>query len=664
MVKFIFAVHNHQPVGNFDNVMEEAFNLSYLPFTETLRRHPGVKVSMHFSGILYDWFEKNRPWYLDILRGLSASGQVELLGGGYYEPILAILPAGDQASQLAKMRDYIVHRFGVSPRGVWLAERVWEPQMAAVLARAGAAYTVLDDSHFFSAGLEAKELTGYFTTEFEGRHLSVFPIDHELRYLMPFADPERTIDYLRTFEGRDAALVMADDGEKFGLWPKTHDLVYKRGWLDRMLTLIEANCGWLQTAGFSQCLESAGSKGLVYLPTASYHELSQWALPGGSSQLLADLWKNAHQEARPFLRGGYFRNFFSKYPESNSVYRKMLKVSAQVSAAGGAGSESLWKAQCNCGYWHGVFGGIYLPHIRKAIFSNLIEAARAAAAGGSDGNFELKEEDWDADGRPELLIETKNAGFYLAPAKGGGLWEWDYAPRSVNFSAVISRRPESYHGSDGAESIVGPNKAGRREGELKKHIFYDWHRRMNLLDHFLHPETRLEDFKKAAYGEQGDFVLTEYDWKAAREADGLKVSLSRNGSLWDGDRKTAVRVEKDVKLRADGSWAADYRVTNRGAGPARIWFAPELAFSFSNASVCHGGERKEVSCVRFDDPVWGGLELEFSQPVLLWAFELETVSRSEEGMEKTYQGSVILPGVKKELNPGETLEFSMEVRPV
>ncbi|OGS42249.1 MAG: hypothetical protein A3J79_09725 [Elusimicrobia bacterium RIFOXYB2_FULL_62_6] len=535
--------------------------------------------------------------------------------------------------------------------------------MAEVLAKAGAAFTVLDDVHFFSAGLEAKELTGHFTTEFGGRHLSVFPIDHELRYLMPFADPERTIEYLKRFEGRDAALVMADDGEKFGLWPKTHDLVYKRRWLDRMLELIGKNSSWLETAHFSDCLDGSASKGLVYLPATSYHELSQWALPVGPSHSLETLWKGTDDGTRRFLRGGYFRNFFSKYPESNNLYRKMLRVSAQVAAAGGAGSDSLWKAQCNCGYWHGVFGGVYLPHIRKAIFTNLIDAAKAAGAGGQAGGFELKEEDWDADGRPELLAETGNAAFYLAPAKGGGLFEWDYAPRSVNFSAVVSRRPESYH-NGGAESIVVSEKAGRLEGDFKKHLFYDWHRRMSLLDHFLRPGTKLAEVKKAAYGELGDFVLAEYGWTAAREPNCLKITLARDGALWEGEKSSPVRVEKDVRLFADGSWSAGYRVTNSGAEKIPAWFAPELVFSFSNASVCHEGEKKEVTSARFDDPVSGGLELEFSRPVLLWAFSLETVSRSEEGIEKTYQGSVILPVLKQELGPGETLEFSLTVRPV
>ncbi len=655
MVRLILAVHNHQPVGNFDHVIRQAFDLSYRPFTEVLRGHPSIRAVMHFSGILYDWLEKNEPGYLDGLRGLSAGGRIELMGGGYYEPILAILPEEDRRGQIARMRDYINGRFGAEPGGVWLAERVWEPQLAETLAAAGARYTVLDDIHFFSAGLAEKDLTGYFITESGGRNLPVFPINSRLRYLIPFADPERTIEYLRGFEGRDAVLVMADDGEKFGLWPKTHDLVYKRRWLDRFLSLLEENSSWLRTSTFSESLSDSGSRGLVYLPTTSYHELSQWALPPEPSGRLAGMWKNVPDDMRPYLRGGYFRNFFSKYPESNSAYRKMLRVSSAVREAGGEGKESLWKAQCNCGYWHGVFGGVYLPHIRRAIHSNLLAAASAA---GRPSGFEVTEEDWDADGRPEVLVESGKAGFYFAPAKGGGLWEWDSLPRQVNYCSVLSRYPEPYHGGEGAEDITGA-----RERDLKGRVFYDWHRRMSLLDHFFHPDTKLESFKKASYGEQGDFVTGEYSCSTESRPDGLAVSMSRDGAVWLGGTRAPFRVRKEILLKDDASWKASYRVFNNGGGQARVWFAPELVFSFSRPGVCPEGERGEVSRLRLEDPVIGAVELSFSEQVPLWAFDLDTISRSEEGIERTYQGSVMAPVFVKDLGPGASFEFVMGARP-
>jgi len=663
MVKLILALHNHQPVGNFDSVLEEAYNLSYKPFFDVLERHPGVNVSAHFSGILYDWLEIQHPDYLDRLAALVKAGRLEILSGGYYEPILALLPEADRRGQVNMMRDYVRRRFGTDPAGLWLAERVWEPELAGSLSAMGVGYTALDDIHFFSAGFDEKNLTGRYTTEYGGKHLDVFPINHRLRYLMPFAEPHKVIEYLRGFEGQDAALVMADDGEKFGLWPGTHELVYKKGWLERMFTLLEANSSWLSTARFSDCLDSP-SKGLAYLPTTSYHELSQWALPPGKTRALSALWEDSPEDFRQFLRGGYFRNFFSKYPEANRLYRRMLRASAKVHASGsGLGLTSLYKAQCNCGYWHGVFGGVYLPHVRMAVYKNILEAEGALPRAGKTGRFELAREDWDADGRPELLAEGDNGNFYFAPAKGGGMWEWDYKPRGVNFGSLVWRHPEAYHEGE-AKNIVLSEKRRAADGELKKNLAYDWHPRMCLLDHFLHPDTTLEAFSKASYGEQGDFVNGEYACRQSEEEGGLLLRLSRDGALWSGGAGHPARVEKDVLLRHDGSWRAAYKVANSGREKAYVWFGTELALAFSGRGVCPAGERHGVTKIDFRDPVYGGVGLEFSEPLGLWTFPLDTISRSEEGAEKTFQGAVMLAHTRRELQPGESFSFTLEARPL
>ena len=65
MAKFqlVLLIHAHQPVGNFDDVMERAYTQSYLPFVEVLSRHPAVRVGLHFTGSLLEWIEKAHPEY-------------------------------------------------------------------------------------------------------------------------------------------------------------------------------------------------------------------------------------------------------------------------------------------------------------------------------------------------------------------------------------------------------------------------------------------------------------------------------------------------------------------------------------------------------------------------------------------------------------------------
>ena len=53
-VRLILTLHNHQPVGNFDNVFEAAFQDSYVPFLDVLQDFPELPIVLHLSGSLLD----------------------------------------------------------------------------------------------------------------------------------------------------------------------------------------------------------------------------------------------------------------------------------------------------------------------------------------------------------------------------------------------------------------------------------------------------------------------------------------------------------------------------------------------------------------------------------------------------------------------------------
>ncbi len=202
------------------------------------------------------------------MRALVARGQVEILTGGFYEPILPAIPERDALGQIAKMTSYSEAVFGVRPRGMWLAERVWEPRLARTIAEAGVEYVPLDDYQFRLAGLADADLTGSFVTEDEGVPLTVFPISKRLRYAIPFGKPEDTISILRSLADRGDGLMalFGDDGEKFGVWPGTREHVYAGGWLERFLTALEENASWLETATFAEFVDREPPRGRVYLP--------------------------------------------------------------------------------------------------------------------------------------------------------------------------------------------------------------------------------------------------------------------------------------------------------------------------------------------------------------------------------------------------------------
>ncbi|MCA9048208.1 MAG: DUF1925 domain-containing protein, partial [Planctomycetaceae bacterium] len=391
-VRLILAFHNHQPVGNFDGVFEQAYQESYLPFLSVLKEYPDIRFALHTSGSLLEWLEAAHPEYIERVRKLVAQHQVEIIGGAYYEPILANIPRRDRIGQISRYTDHLESLFSTSVRGMWVPERVWEQSFAGDITAAGIRYTILDDHHFRAGGMSQEELFGYYVTEDEGRLLSVLPGSERLRYLIPFRDPEETVEYLREIARNysDPVVVFGDDGEKFGTWPETHQHVYQNGWLRRFLNALRENESWLKVTTPSETLDHVRPLGTYYLPDASYREMTEWALPPQTQQELHRL-THVTRDADPdfetlkqYADGGFWRNFRVKYSESNEMYCRAMEISAKAAqlenrltsgtpAPSGTPNTSqqatseetqklldqarrcLYRAQCNCSYWHGAF---------------------------------------------------------------------------------------------------------------------------------------------------------------------------------------------------------------------------------------------------------------------------------------------------------------------
>ncbi|HSQ15996.1 MAG TPA: hypothetical protein VLQ94_06800, partial [Candidatus Binatia bacterium] len=198
----LMCLHNHQPVGNFDYVIESAARDAYLPFLRTLADFPSVKVTIHFSGFLLRWLDERSPDTFSLLKLLSDRGQAELLGGGMYEPILALLPERDRLGQIEALAAEVKRLFGKAPEGIWLAERVWEPDLPATLFAAGVKYLPVDDYHFVRAGCPPGELDGVYLTEYNGATVRVFPGSERLRYLIPFGDVGETLREIERLTSR------------------------------------------------------------------------------------------------------------------------------------------------------------------------------------------------------------------------------------------------------------------------------------------------------------------------------------------------------------------------------------------------------------------------------------------------------------------------------
>jgi len=707
-VTLLLGIHNHQPVGNFGHVFRMAYDRCYRPFLDLLEQHPRIRLTLHYTGPLLDWFEKEEPGFLDRLAKLVVSNQVELLGGGFYEPILSVIPDRDAVGQVTLLSQRLHDRLGAVPRGLWLAERAWDGGLPKKLAPTGLRYTILDDSHFMHAGLDADALTGYYLTEKEGHPLAIFPISKDLRYLIPFRVPEELIAFLARLgeRGPGAAVTYADDGEKFGLWPNTYKWVFEERYLERLFGLLEQNAGWLRLRTFSEYLDAHPPTGRVYLPSASYDELMEWALPTDAAKALEDRRAELERAGRlaayrPFLRGGFWDGFLFKYPESNHMHKRMLDVSGRVARAFPPGvgvhdaTRLVWRAQGNDAYWHGLFGGLYLNCLRHETYRNLIEAENHvdAAAHKGDEWIESRATDLDKDGHEELIVSTRTLGLCLAPACGGSLLELDYRPARFNLSDVLARREEAYHRKLAEASLHQESAGGApasihdqmkvKEQDLHQALTYDRHRRLSFLDRFLPPELSFEAFGRIDDEERGDCVQGVYqiDGASPQAQDGaLAVPLVFHGMVSLANQAHPITVRKVYRINdRQAAVSVAYALESRASAPLAVRFGVELNLTLlagddpqryydvpgtgrvrlRERGCCAGADRFSM----VDEWNRFRVTLRLDRSGDIWYMPIETVSQSEEGAERIYQGSALLASWPLTLNPGATerIEVCLEI---
>ncbi len=701
-LRFVFGLHNHQPVGNFDSVFEQAYRDGYLPFLDLIERYPEIPITLHTSGPLMEWLRDHRPDYLRRLRHLVDRGQVEILGGAFYEPILSMLLRRDRVGQIRTYTAYLQELLGCKVRGMWLAERVWEPELAGDLAEAGIEFTLLDDYHFKQAGVDEDRLTGYYLTEDEGRLLKVFPISEPMRYLVPWKSPEESIEYFRHVASKnpDAVIVCADDGEKFGGWPETHKHCYTDGWLPRFFDLLRQHKHWVRYCTLAQAVDETPPVGTIYLPDCSYREMTEWSLPASRLQAYNRMVKSLEHdprggEIRGFLRGGFWRNFRVKYPELQEMYARMLEVSRRVEQCATTQSESLaeartalYRGQCNCSYWHGAFGGLYLPHLRNAVYHHLIAAENAALKHQTKSGSWVEGEasDFNLDGKREVCLRNAELVAYFIPHHGGSLYELDLRRIRHNLLATLSRRPEAYHETilqaagvtSGGEWKALHEQVKFKQPGLERLLHYDRYLRKSLIDHFYEPQVSLRDLTNLRETELGDFVSGPYSQQIepiGASGARLTVTLQRQGQV----AGAPVRLTKVVRLEADSDTLSIRYVVENLPRDRKLHFAVEFNFAgmaagaddryFYHAGQARAGQLQTQQDLKHATKIglvdeWLGLDasLTLSRPGGIWAFPIQTVSQSEGGFELVHQSTAVLPHWLIEADANGRWEVTIDLR--
>lgn len=682
-IALLLGVHAHQPVGNFDFVMDDAHRRCYQPFLHLLHRFPDFHFSIHISGWLFDYLLQKYPDDIALLRDMVQRGQAELFGAGYTEPVLASIPVADRVGQIERMAECMERALGQRPQGAWLTERVWESNVVPPLADCGVRYVTVDDYHFLCAGKQNSELDGYYTTEEDGRRLDLYPISEALRYRIPFSPADETVRYIESLAGeRDKAAVYFDDIEKFGIWPETYEWVYEKGWLTQFIEGVLAS-SIIQPMRYSDYHQQAKTRGVVYLPTTSYIEMNEWTLPAEPAHRYAGLVQSIKQQGRydadkPFVRGGIWRNFFMRYAESNWMHKRMLQLSVRYHALPvvqrtSAMREALYEAQANDAYWHGLFGGLYLPHLRRAVYNAIVRLEGMLDQVSPRPACEVL--DINLNGEEETVLQN---GVLQAIVMGDGsasLCEFDAYRLHHNFGDTLTRQNEYYHRKvglnqsiqHGGEGIANPHERVSFKHEiLPEDMVFDTHRRALFMD-------RLQP---AQAGQAGYSIQRHLGYSPRDDAEGKTLTyrcttLGKEARAEFVAEQGANRISKRIALSGN-KLIVEYGFEGELSGR----FETELniampscdgpAGCLKTGAHIHGGFGQVhhlASCseLALEDEVLGGkLAIICSQPATVHSAPCFSVSQSEAGFEKIMQ-AVTLCFSWSLAEAGKSISITVEV---
>ena len=668
-VKLIFGTCNAVPSAETEHIFEDAYQKAFKPFLTAIYNHREIKSTLFFAGPLLEWLERRHPEFHTVLGELTTKRAIEILGGGYWEPMLPLIPSRDCVGQIEVMTTYLRKKFGKRSRGGWITGGVWEAHLASVLSSTGIDYVFLPERCF--PAIPEFRADSPMIAEDQGKTAVIFPVMDLLAERFLKVPPEHILDFIHGLlpsDDKEVVVSLMLDGLSLG-GSGTHRVCYGERWLERFFEAVQDSDDWLECVLPSRYMRSARfSRGKVYVPGPSYDFLMGWTRGGGcdgapsiSGNRSLGSGDNQNRGAERRRPRACYRDFLTKYRESSLLYSKMMHIDVLTNQLRGDkyrrkdAKEKLWRGQEHYAYWHGPSGGIYSSRLRHGAYGALIEAEKATRERGIF-KAALTSLDFDMDGNNEFLYNGLIFNAYVHSI-GGVLFELDYLPVSRNYLATFSRYPENYH-----------PPATREQG-------YDRYPRHAFLDHILHPEDTLESFERNTYRCGSLFPTMPYS-PVEVIRDQARVSLTCIGPVNGND--DALEIQKTFRFRR-GSAAVEYRLVNRMPRTLVFSWGPEINLAladeaekrsvFFDAAEPAGSDAGERG--RDDDvEQWTVLDterdvmvhFELNEPAELWRFPVYVDYRVGRELRRNYQSSFFMPRWRVEIPPFDSKEFSVTLR--
>lgn len=624
----IIGSHNHAPYGTGEEELERLYCKRLKPFVVALHDFPKIPAVIHYSGVVLQWIEKAHPEFLMLIKELTARKQIELLGGGFYEPLLPLLPLADKIGQIELLTTYLRTHFNKKPQGCWLPALAWDQNLIGTLNTCGLSYAFLGEEQFLAAGLSGDALYAPCISEDQGKLLTLFPFSAALN---------------READARGPFPVLADlaaripPGGIVSLFPQFYrspggspsDESQIRRFFEE-LSRAEPFVGLTTPAKF--CKNRRGLRKACFASSAETGACP----PAGSAG-----------ESRNSL--SHPRQFLIDCPEANGIYAKMMFTHLLINHLRGDKSrkrtarEELWKAQGCDTLCPG--GGVYRRALRGAAYRALLSAEKTTREKGSFVPSVMAL-DFDLDGEDEYLFQQEQINCYVKSA-GASVFELDYLPRAWNYLDTLAPR----RGPGGEEP-----------------------RRSAFADSLIPAALSIEDMAAGRLSGSRRCGGERYDTAELDKSHGkVRFCLAPKPQLPFG----SVEIEKTYQVHKD-TILVRYGLTNRGTDFLRFRFLSEIDLSlpgegpgFQRLFALRQSGGKEEAPPEGETGLVRALEIEdLKNESLLslgadqaWEAWVIPVRTSHSGAEaEQYQSTCVIPVHNLALQPGERWETVYTLR--
>ena len=408
------------------DTIEELYQKKYKKILSFLYAHQDMCITLFVPGIVLEWIEKKHPEITSVCLEMINRRQIEILGGGYYEPLFPLLLPVDRVAQIEALTTAIRKATGKRPRGAFLTESVWDPSLVYSFNTCSIEYTLLDSRLIPQS--QFKPISSFLPIVMEdmGKTTTVIPL-HQSSMPQKGQSPVEYLHFTHTVAQSGDSSVLA-----CLFTPANFLELMESKWFENFLTLLKND----QIASLSvpqRYLKQYKARSRTYIPAGCMSDAALWTL-----EPFVPHTRVFTEAIRPTVK-----DFLTVYPESNRLYSRMMYVSMLINQCRGdkarkkAAKEELWAAQNFAAYIYTGKGGISDKVLRGKTYRHLLQAEKLAR---SVSGFKENSSAFDfsmSGGRDFLCCFAPfNAFFGL---QGGALFEFDVLQNTSNYCSTTQR---------------------------------------------------------------------------------------------------------------------------------------------------------------------------------------------------------------------------------